>query len=95
MNLDNIPPRPTVADEVKLGVDDAQVIAKTLPPVRSKAARVMDDVDHAVQHARGYVVERPMQSMLIAAAGGAVLAAGLLALARDGADFRPTPPRMR
>ena len=76
--------RPSGADDVKLGVDDAQVIAKTLPPapMRGKAARIQSEATHAVERARGYVLERPMQSVLIAAAGGAALTAGLIAFIR-------------
>lgn len=78
-------PRPSGADDVKLGVDDAQVIAKTLPstPMRSRAARIQRQANHAVACARGYVLERPVQSVLIAAAGGAALTAGLIAFMRS------------
>ena len=74
-----------MADDIRLGVDDAQVIASTLPPapLPSKGARLRDEVGHAVESAKGYVGERPLQSMLIAAASGAAITAGLLAFMRS------------
>ena len=84
MNPDDFSPSPSIADEVKLGVDNAQVIAKTLPPapMRNRAARLKEEAGHAVEFARGCVIERPVQSVLIAAAGGAALTAGLIAFMR-------------
>ncbi len=86
MNPNANSPRPSGADDVKLGIDDAQVIAKTLPsaPMRSKAVRIQRQANHAIACARGYVLERPMQSLLIAAAAGAALTAGLIAFMRSG-----------
>lgn len=85
MNWNANPPRPSGADDVKLGVDDAQVIAKTLPstPMRSKAARLQRQANHAVACTRDYVLERPVLSVLIAAAGAAALTAALIAFMRS------------
>ena len=84
MNPDDFSPRPSIADEVKLGVDNAQVIAKTLPsaPMPNRAGQFKEEASRAMQSARGYVIERPVQSVLIAAAGGAALTAGLIAFMR-------------
>ncbi len=78
-------PSPSGADDVKLGIDDAQVIAKTLPvaPVRSRAERIQRHASDAAESARGFVIERPMQAVLIAAAGGAALTAGLIVFMRN------------
>ncbi|MDR6538656.1 hypothetical protein [Variovorax soli] len=68
---------PTIADEGSAVVDDAQVIAKTLPaaPAPTGAARLQGQVDHALDAVRSYVVRQPMQAVAIAALGGAVLSA--------------------
>lgn len=84
MNPNHISPRPSGLDEVKLGVDNAQVISKTLPPAptRNRAGRLKQEAGHVVERARGHVIERPVQSALIAAAGAAALTAGLLVFMR-------------
>lgn len=58
-------PAPTVADDVSAAVDDAEVIAKTLPLTRPR--------ERALNATRGYVAKHPIPAVLIAAAGGAVL----------------------
>lgn len=84
MDANEITSKPTVADEIRWDVDDALVIAKTLPPAPapSTAARLKGQLEHAVEAARGYVIEQPVRSMLIAAAGGAALTALLIASLR-------------
>lgn len=84
MDANEITSRPTVADEIRRDVDDAFVIAKTLPAVSapSQAKRLQREWDDAVEAVRGYVIEQPVRSLLIAAAGGAVLTALLIAYVR-------------
>ncbi len=84
MNSNELHATPTVADEVSAVVDDAHVISKTLPSVQrpADAWRLMGQVNHAVEVTRGYVIEQPVQAVLIAAAGGAALTALLLSLMR-------------
>jgi hypothetical protein len=68
---------PTVADEASAVVDDEQVISKTLPctPMPMGAAPLKARVDRALGVTREFVIEQPMQSMLIAAVAGAALSA--------------------
>lgn len=84
MQQDDFSSRPTMADDIRLGVDDAEVIASTLPPapMRGPAERLRSEASHAMECTRGFVEARPVQSMLVAALSGAALAAGLLAVLR-------------
>ena len=68
---------PTVADEVSSVIDDAQVIAKTLPATRVPAApgSLKERMAYALDVLHGYVIRQPVQAMLIAAAGSAALPA--------------------
>ena len=50
--------------------------------MRNRAGQFKEEASRAMQSARGYVIERPVQSVLIAAAGGAALTAGLIAFMR-------------
>lgn len=73
---------PTVADEASAVVSDEQVIEKTLPPPTARAP-IKAQVDRALCATRDYVVEQPMQSVLIAAAAGAALSALVTICLRD------------
>ena len=85
MHSNEVNATPTVADEVSAVIDDTQVIAKTLPVVRTHpAARQLNGhLDRALNAIRGYVIKRPMQAVLIAAAGSATLTVLLVASMRD------------
>jgi hypothetical protein len=80
------PAKPVVADEeVRLGIDDAEVIAKTLPAAPPwRLARSAQQLDDAMDVTRAYVARKPLHSMLIAAAAGAGLTALALAIAGSG-----------
>ncbi|MDM0116849.1 hypothetical protein QTI66_32495 [Variovorax sp. J22R133] len=84
---------PTIADDVSTVIDDDQVIAKTLPVIRSTstAGQIKDQLNHALDVSRGYVTDNPVHAVLIAAAGSAVLTALLVIFMRGddvgAADF--------
>jgi ElaB/YqjD/DUF883 family membrane-anchored ribosome-binding protein len=65
---------PTVADEASAVVDDAQVIAKTLPAEAScsDAQALLGRFDRALDETRDFVSRQPMQSILIAAAASSL-----------------------
>jgi len=75
MNLYSLDATPTVADEVSAVVDDAQVIAKTLPAKRlSEPAHTLRGLwDQALDSTCGFVDRQPMQAVMIAAAASSVL----------------------
>lgn len=75
MNVYGSGATPTVADEVSAVVDDAQVIAKTLPAKAacSPAQALKGGFDHALDETRDFVSRQPMQSMVIAAAASSLL----------------------
>lgn len=71
MNEYGLDARPTVADEMSAVVDDAQVIASTLPS--NPAPTLREPLDRALDATRDFVIRRPMQAMMIAAAASSVL----------------------
>jgi len=73
MNADG--PHATVADEQSAVVDDAQVIAETLPSKQPSqpAATLMECVDRALDPTRDFVRRQPVQAMMIVAAASSVL----------------------
>ncbi|MDM0051001.1 hypothetical protein [Variovorax sp. J22R115] len=75
MNLYSLDATPTVADEVSAVVDDAQVIAKTLPAKRlAEPARTLRGLwDQALDTTCAFVDRQPMQAVMIAAAASSVL----------------------
>src|SRR5436190_20675149 len=75
MNVYGFGGAPTVADEASAIVDDAQVIARTLPAKASgsPAQALMGRFDHALDETRDFVSRQPMQSMMIAAAASSLL----------------------
>ena len=84
MHSNEVNATPTVADEVSAVIDDTQVIAKTLPVMRTPPAarQLKGHLDRALNVIRGYVIKKPMQAVLIAAAGSAMLTALLFACMR-------------
>ena len=86
MNAPGSDATPTVADEVSAVVDDAQVIAKTLPANRacSPAHSLMGRLDHALEATRDFVNRQPMQAVMIAAAASSVLTMCLARRSRSG-----------
>ncbi len=88
MNSNDDEAKPTVADEVSSVVDDEQVIFKTLPAHMSHSPRLKSRVNHAVDVIRGYVIEQPVQAVLIAAAGGAALTALVFAVTKSRSQLR-------
>ncbi|RZL86016.1 MAG: hypothetical protein EOP82_31310 [Variovorax sp.] len=82
MNANEFHAEPTVADEVSATPDDAQVIAKTLPATSMSSKHRMSHVDHALNETRSYVIKQPMQAVLVAAAGSALLTALLITFVR-------------
>ena len=75
-------PRPTVADEVNVVIDDAEVIAKTLP-ANVKRASLKDQAHQALCVTRDSVVQHPIEAVLLAAAVGAALSAWVTARMLD------------
>ena len=75
MNLYSLDATPTVADEVSAVVDDAQVIAKTLPAKRpSEPAHTLRELwNQALDTTCGFVNRQPLQAVMIAAAASSVL----------------------
>jgi hypothetical protein len=88
VNSNDAEAKPTVADEVSSVVDDAEVISKTLPAHMSHSPRLMSRANHAVEVTRGYVIEQPVQAVLIAAAGGAALTALVVAVTKSRSQLR-------
>lgn len=81
MNTDDAPARPVVADEeVQLGVDNAEVVEKTLPAAPRKRLAGSGQLDGALHAACAYVAREPAWAVLIAAAAGAGLTALALAI---------------
>jgi hypothetical protein len=77
---------PTVADEVSAVVDDAQVIARTLP-AKAKSSPVVSlraQLDCALGATRDFVNRQPMQALLITAAASAALTMLLVSRPRGG-----------
>ncbi|MDM0106307.1 hypothetical protein QTH97_15275 [Variovorax sp. J22R24] len=85
MNSQGFDANPTVADEVSAVVDDAQVIAKTLPSRRvSRPTHTLMDIwGHGVDATRDFVNREPMQAVMIAAAASSLLTMVLTRRARD------------
>ncbi|MDM0074868.1 hypothetical protein QTH90_10785 [Variovorax sp. J2P1-59] len=76
---------PTVADEVSAVVDDAQVIAKTLPAKLPRRAHTLTErLDHALDATCEFVNRQPMQAVVIAAAASSLLTMVLTRRPRSG-----------
>ena len=86
MNADGLDATPTVADEMSAVVDDAQVIAKTLPSKRlsQPAHGLTGTLDHALSATCDFVNRQPMQAVMIAAAASSVLTMFLTRRTRGG-----------
>lgn len=75
MSVYSLDATPTIADEVSAVVDDAQVIARTLPAKRpAEPARTLRGLwDQALETTCGFVNRQPMQAVMIAAAASSML----------------------